>query len=347
MENERNMRQETNEKRKTWRGAWKRWLIIAAVLVFLVGGTLATRDSLNPARKVLRESVVYTAEPLYGSGARMSGASTDSAPTVFMEEAAMDVADAAAGAMDNGSTVGGVTSGKMIIRTVTITLGTRTYESTLNLLKDQCAAMGGWVEYSSENASSGSSLRRASMTLRIPAEKLDAYLDAVADGGRLISRTESAADVTEAYTDTKNRLASQQALMDRLLALTGEADSLGDLLELESKIADTQYELDRLQKSLNSTERQVTYATVELSLREENDKDTAEVKELTLGERMVAAARQGWENFRSFMEDMAVFLVSALPLLLTLALAVTVITLIVKKSRKRREQKAGTEKPEN
>ena len=109
--------------------------------------------------------------------------------------------------------------------------------------------------------------RRASLTLRVPEEKLDAFLQGAGELGRVISQTETAQDVTASYQDIAARLATQQAKMERLQALMSETATLSELLELESAIADTQYTLDSLQSQLNQTDDQVAYATVDVSLR--------------------------------------------------------------------------------
>ena len=334
---------EAGKKKKIpFRKTWKRWAAIAAALIFLLAGTAMTRDTLAPRKTASTASgSVYTAGNGMGAvrGSYMSAldAPAESGvvytePAVY-EEALYD-ADSSADYDARYGSDDTVKSNQMIIRTVSMTLGTYTFEETYTNLRNACEQAGGWIEQASENTNYG--LRRVSMTLRIPADRLDEYTAAIASEGRVISRSESATDVTESYQDTQTRLATQRALMDRLQSLVGTAASLTELLQLESQIADTQYTIDRLQGSLNSTERKVNYATVEISLREETDEDTSANKELTLGERIAAGARQGWEDFSDFMEDLLVFVVSALPLLITVAVIVTVITLIVKKTGKKR-----------
>ena len=168
----------------------------------------------------------------------------------------------------------------------------------------------------------------------VPQEALDGYLAGSEQLGRITSRSESAEDVTASYQDTRARLDTQIALMERLQALMGEAGDLSDLLALESQIADTQYQIDRLQSSLNSTDRQVDYATVSVTLKEET---TVELTDdtVTLGERIRSAVRVGWEAFTGFLSDMAVFLVAALPFIGVVA-AVVIALWIIRKIRRRK-----------
>ena len=173
------------------------------------------------------------------------------------------------------------------------------------------------------------------LTLRVPAEKLDAFLEGAGGAGRVTRREESAYDVTESYYDTKARLETQQALMARLQALVTDAADLSDLLALESQIADTQYQIDALQSRLNSTDRQVDYATVNVSLREEIPSDSITDVEMTLGQRIGHALTTGWDIFTSFLGDTAVFLVAALPFLALVAVAWIVVRMI-RRSRRRK-----------
>ena len=222
-----------------------------------------------------------------------------------------------------------------IIRTVSLTLGTQAYEQSLESLRSQCESLGGWVSYSSESAMS-SGLRRAYLTLRIPAEQLDEYLSGTTGLGRVISREESATDVTESYYDTQARLETQQALMARLQALVTDAADLSDLLTLESQIAETQYQIDRLQSSLNSTDRQVSYATVDVTLREETASSDITDGEKSLGQRILSALETGLEAFLDFLSDMAVFLAAALPFILLVAV-VWIAVKLIRRAIKRRK----------
>lgn len=190
---------------------------------------------------------------------------------------------------------------------------------------------GGWISYSSENVT-GTGLRRAYLTLRLPTEQLDGYLSTTSTLGRIISRDETATNVTESYYDTQARLDTQLALMERLQSMVTDTANLSDLLDLESKIADTQYTIDSLRSSLNSTDSQVNYATVDITLREETSATALTDSERSLWQRLTGALKTGWEAFSDFMEDALVFLTAALPFIGI----VIIVWLIVHLLRKRR-----------
>ncbi|MBQ2929052.1 MAG: DUF4349 domain-containing protein [Clostridia bacterium] len=319
-----------------------RWLSVAAAMVFVIGGTMLTKDGLDSA--TLRSTQAYQSANLENGSLKSSmnlmlGAAPSAAydySEAVEEEYAMDTGAGVmltSNSMARGSSTMAAKESapapaeKKIIRTASMTIATQTFEDSLNALKSACEGQGGWIESSSESTNSYSGLRTAYLTLRIPQDGLDAYLAGTEGLGRVTSKSESAQDVTASYQDTQNRLNTQLALMERLQALITESGDLSDLLALESQIADTQYMIDSLQSSLNSTDRQVSYSTVNVTLKEEK---TVELTDTTVsfGERILSAVAVGWEAFTGFLGDMVVFLVAALPFMVIVAVVVIVIKLI-------------------
>lgn len=340
---EEDMEDKRIEKTRTRRSI-TRFLSVAAAMVFVVGGTLLTRDELyiSPGDLKAGLSESNTSIQLYGKRAYANDS------YVYQDEAVEEeyAMDTGAGVMltSNSMTRGAFTSGaaatetapaateKKIIRTASMTITTQTYDDSLTALKTSCEGLGGWIESSSENTNSYSGLRTAYLTLRVPQSGLDSYLAGTEELGRVTSRSESAQDVTASYQDTQTRLNTQLALMERLQALITESADLSDLLALESQIADTQYQIDRLQSSLNTTDRQVTYSTVDITLREEK---TVELTDTTVsfGERILSAIQVGCETLVGFLGDMVVFLVAALPFI-GIVVVVAIVVRIIRKRRK-------------
>ena len=316
---------EPQMKKKLSKQTLIRVLSAAAALVFVVGGaTLAQRAQ--------KQSDFATAGQA-ATARSMSMGAGDLAMDMVMEEAEYDYDDAA----ENGVAAGKFTmtdapAERMLVRTADLTIGTQTYDTSLNTLTALCESAGGWTASSSERTAS-SGLRTCYLTLRIPAEALDDFLSGTEKLGRVTQRAESAQDVTESYRDTRGRLATQQALMDRLQKLVTSAASLSELLELEVQIADTQYQIDRLQSQLNTTEQKVNYATVDVTLREESDAANI-VGGASLGERLMSALRSGGEAFVQFLESAVVFLAAALPFIAIVAVVWLIVRII--RQRKRR-----------
>ncbi len=316
-----------NEKRTEQlrsRRSFTRFLSVAAAMVFVVGGTLLTRDDLSPRDEngANAKSSVTGSLSAYSYTADAESAEAEAydagTPMLAMTRGAGNSVS------EESSVARALTEEKKIIRTASLTIATQTFEDSLESLRSSCEGQGGWIESSSESVSRSTGLRTAHLTLRIPQDLLDTYLAGTEGLGRITYRSESAQDVTASYQDTQTRLDTQLALMERLQALITESGDLSDLLALESQIAETQYQIDSLQSSLNSTDRQVSYATVSVTLQEEK---TVELTDGTVsfGDRLLSAVQVGVETLVGFLGDMAVFLVAALPfiaIVVVMALAV-------------------------
>ncbi len=316
-----------------------RFLSIAAALVFVVGGTLLTRDDLlmterreNGTVYSLQTAASYDSaeyDAVVEENAQFSVyADTESEMKTMLAMTRTAVAGADSGAAMKSRSAA---EEKKIIRNARLTIVTQSFDGSLDALKRACEQQGGWIESSSESLNSYTNLRTANLTLRIPQTELDAYLDGASALGRITSRSESAEDVTAAYQDTRMQLDTQLALMERLQALITESANLSDLLALESQIAQTQYQIDALTRSLNATDRKVDYSTVTVTLREEKTADLTDTT-VTFGERLASAIQVGAQAFVGFIGDAAVFLVAALPFI-AVAGAVALIVIIVKRRK--------------
>ena len=65
---------------------------------------------------------------------------------------------------------------------------------------------------------------------------------------------------------------------------------------------------------------------------------------MSLGERIVTGIRDSFEEFGWFMEDMVIFLVSALPWLIALGAVVFVIVLVIRRIKNRKNKKEKKDK---
>lgn len=338
---------ENTEKKKKNGGKnvrnWKTWVAVAAALVFVLGGTLINRDSyarVSTRSKAASEakSGAYTA----GSGALGAARSADNGANYALAEAAvpMEAYDydveyemAAEEPMDGSSAA----RKEKIIRTASFTIKTTQYDQDLQQLQDLTASLGGRIEHlsSSGDAQSGQT-RSASLTLRIPSQRLDEFLSGTREIGNTTAMTEEMQDVNDSYYDVQTRLNTQKEKLARLQAMMQNAQDISDLIEIESAIAETQYQIDRYTGQLNSYDSKVDYSTVYVTVRETR---ATEIVTLSLGERIWSGLQNSLESGMEFLEDLLIFLTSALPWLILIALAVLVIRLIVKKVRKKKNQK--------
>lgn len=307
----------------------RRWLAIAASLVLVIGGTwLVGQNAPRSRQTATKQSADYNTTAYGGTGvdSYMRSADSQSAPAAMSVQADYAMEEAAPVPQAQNAP----TQPQKIIRTVSLNLVTREFEKDLETLNAAIGEHGGYVEYS-DVASDRGSRRYANLTIRIPKDKLDAYLEAAQKVGRVSSYTESQEDVSERYTDTETRLVSQKAKMERLQQLLQQATTVKDILEIENQIADTQYQLDSLTGALRGMDSKVDYSTVRLTLQEEVP--TASPTELTLGERIRLAMTDAWDAIQAFLADFVVLLVVALPYVVVLVVFILIIRFVIKRRK--------------
>ena len=158
-----------------------------------------------------------------------------------------------------------VSADRKLIKTVYLSAETEHYDDLIAGLNDTITALGGYVE---SREIGGSRNRRCSMTIRIPAESLELFVTHVRENANVTSSSETAQDVTLEYVDTEAKITALETEQARLLELLAAAQNLSEILEIEARLSDVTYELERYASRLRSLSNLVTYATVNLSVWE-------------------------------------------------------------------------------
>lgn len=131
--------------------------------------------------------------------------------------------------------------------------------------------------------------KETQLTLKVPPDRFEETLDALAGLGRTLQRELVARDVTEEVVDLEGRLKSGQASAERLRTLLAEAASAQDLVAVEGELAKREGEIESLAGRLRVLSSQVDLATITLRLTERAD---LQVSEDVPG--FLAALRSGW-----------------------------------------------------
>ena len=90
----------------------------------------------------------------------------------------------------------------------------------------------------------------STITIAVPTARLDAALDALAEVGKVHSRTTATDDVTAQYVDTASRVETMKASVERVRALMSKATRLGDIVSLESELSRRQADLEQWANTL-------------------------------------------------------------------------------------------------
>ena len=190
--------------------------------------------------------------------------------------------------------------------------------------------------------------RYAEMTLRVPQDKLDGLLDGVSGQSNVVYRRESVQDVTLQYVDLDTHKRSLLTERDRLLELLEKAETVSDLIEIESRLSEVRYQIESLEEKLRMIDDQVDYSTVSMTIREVKLYTPAEEK--GLWKRMTEGFSGNVTRLIWDIEDLFVALFAALPYLLAWAAAILCVALLIRllggALRRRRAKKRAKKRSE-
>lgn len=234
-----------------------------------------------------------------------------------------------------------VTGSRKLIRTVDMSVETKEFDALMTALETQVQELGGYIErldtYNGSVYSGYSGSRDASLTLRIPQNKLNGFLESVSDICNVVRRSDSVEDVTLSYVDMESHRDALKTEQGRLLELLEQAESLEDILVIEERLTSIRYQLESMESKLRIMDNQVEYSTVYLAVNE--------VRELTPVEEQTTAQRIA-EGFVGSLKDIGdgavelfVWFVTNLPHLMLWAAVIVVIVLVIKRLRRRRKAK--------
>lgn len=257
----------------------------------------------------------------------LSGA-YDSASGGAAEQAAPESADAEAA----------VETERQVIRTGTASIVVDDVQAATDALSDLADEHGGYVEGlgSSGDEDSGDA-GYGWITLRIPADDLDAVRASLAELGDVEREEVSSEDVTGQSVDLEARIDSLQASVDRLGELMAKAGSVGDLLQAEQALSERQAELESLQREYDRLGDQVAMSTLSVDLTRSA---SANVDPNGFGDGLVA----GWNALVGFLGGLIVVIGAVLPWVGAVGVVAFVVWLIVRLVHRR--HKRAVRRPE-
>ena len=225
-----------------------------------------------------------------------------------------------------------------LVYTASVTLESEDFDIASDALHQKIASLGGIIV--SENAynlnKKGYGGRSMDMTVRIPQENYETFLAGLSDICNVAAVNRYVENLTERYYDNENRLKSYRIQEERLFAMLEKAESVTEMLEIESRLCDVQYQIEALTNTQRTIDNDVRYSTFNLSLAEVKKFTTPEPE--TFGDKFKEAVGGSVESFGVFSENLLFFFIYVLPYLLCVAVVVVIVLVIVKVAKKKRKE---------
>ncbi len=220
---------------------------------------------------------------------------------------------------------------RKLIKTVNMSLETKEFDTLMEALEDRVEELGGYIEsmdiYNGSSYSGGRSRRNATLSIRIPQDRLPSFLDTVSDIGNVVRSSEYVEDVTLTYVDLESRRKALETERDRLMELMERAENIEDIITIEGRLSEVRYQIESMESQLRTYDNQVDYSTVDLSVEEVQE--LTPVEERTAGQRMGEGFADSVENIVDGAGEFGIWFVIHLPYLVVILLATAAFTGVV------------------
>lgn len=127
-------------------------------------------------------------------------------------------------------------------------------------------AAGGYVEQRNDYGS-GDDLSRVYLVFRIPTDRLDAFVNAAGEEGKVLSKRVSSTDITTEYVSASARKAAYEERKAQLEAILAEDGlSASDRITVIDTISEVNAALQEIELQLTQYDSLVDYSTVRLEI---------------------------------------------------------------------------------
>lgn len=211
----------------------------------------------------------------------------------------------------------------MMIRTGYATLEVSKLDPAIEKVRALATKVGGYVTNTSTSGGRDQ-VRAAMLELRVPAQRYDETIQALADIGRVETTQTSAQDVGEEFVDVTARVSNARKLETRLRdLLANRTGRLQDVLAVERELSRVRTEIDQMEGRLRYLKDRVSLSTLTINLHEPQPLIGNIPGENPIG----AAVRQAWRNFVGFFASV----IASLGILIPVAAIGAVIWFLVRK----------------
>lgn len=233
-----------------------------------------------------------------------------------------------------------------IIYTAYADIETLEFDDTIQAVYDMMDRFGAYIERSSVSGTDyasqyygGKTYRRADFTVRVPVQHYSEMSVGLTEIGNVLNYSSESQNITSQFTDTQSRLKAYRTEYDRLLEMMENAKSVDEMIQVEARLSEVEYNIEHLEGTLRVWQDKVDYSTININIREVHEYSEPVVEPVTFWDRISDALKDSLEWLGNAAQDIVVFIVAAVPILIIPAVIVVIIVVVIR--RKRASKKAA------
>lgn len=184
-----------------------------------------------------------------------------------------------------------------IIKTANLRFATTNIDDSFVLIQKSAKQYKAIIQ--SDNIGKDYSSIYRNITLRIPNQYFDTFINEMSKGVNFFDRKEiSSQDVSEEFVDIEARLKAKQTLEKRYLELLNKANKVSEILEIERELANIREEIEAKQGRLKYLQSRVSMSTITIQMYTEKAHGTGTT--ISYGTKMWNAIKSGFNGLSSF-----------------------------------------------
>ena len=138
------------------------------------------------------------------------------------------------------------------------------------------------------------------LTVRIPNQNFDAFLESISKGVSHFDRKEiSQQDITEEFIDIQSRMNTKKKLEQRYLQLLSKANKVSEILEIEKQLAEIREEIEAKEGQLKYMQNKVSMSTIQIEMYTQNASESGAT--VSYGSKIWNAVKEGFNGLSNFM----------------------------------------------
>jgi len=239
---------------------------------------------------------------------------------------------------------------RVVLKSAEITISVAKPHESMKQISEMASRLGGFVvssfTWKEEDYSSGRSYDKATINIRVPAEKLDSTLAEIramsANGTEgVISESQSGQDVTSDFVDSESRLRNLKVAEEQLMVLMENTTDLSSTMEVFRELTNIRSQIEVLQGHINYLKESADLSSIAITLVAEASLQPIEIG----GWKPEGVVRESLEklvrSFQGLVDFLIRFGITCLPFLIPLGIG---IFFLVKALRKRSSNRPSKRK---
>jgi hypothetical protein len=207
---------------------------------------------------------------------------------------------------------------RAIIKTGSLTIEAKDVDAERQKAITIITGLKGQVASEDTGSDHDGKITRANLVLKVPTASYETAIQRLSELGKRMQIHQESSDVTEQVVDVESRIASQRASLERMRALLAKANTIGEIVSVETELSRREADLESLLAKQKNLALQTELATLALTLTAKGEPPVPQDPD----RGFMAGLKGGWDAFAATFVVLATVLGAVLPFLVLLALIV-------------------------